>query len=238
MMGVMESTGEALVARLRAMLGSRTSARGTLPGEPTLADELGASRPALREALTRLEVEGLVSRRRGSGTTVNPEAGRIAVRFDQQVELTDVIERAGSVAGLEVLEAGPCPLPPATAEVLGCEPGTHGFRSVKRWTADGVPVMVAVDEFPLPDDSVSVDVPTSLFATVAEVSGRNVEWEVARPTAALPDPQVSEWLGGRTDPVLVLDLLGVARDGARLYRAVEFHVPGAFDFGFVRTVTG
>ncbi|KGE04521.1 Transcriptional regulator, GntR family [Pseudohaliea rubra DSM 19751] len=41
-----------------------------LPTEKALCAELGASRYALREAMARLEADGLVRRRRGSGSTV------------------------------------------------------------------------------------------------------------------------------------------------------------------------
>jgi DNA-binding GntR family transcriptional regulator len=41
-----------------------------LPTEKALCNELGASRYALREAMARLEADGLVRRRRGSGSTV------------------------------------------------------------------------------------------------------------------------------------------------------------------------
>ncbi len=44
--------------------------RELLPTEKQLCEELGASRYALREAMARLESEGMIKRRRGSGSTV------------------------------------------------------------------------------------------------------------------------------------------------------------------------
>ncbi|AEW98416.1 GntR family transcriptional regulator [Streptantibioticus cattleyicolor] len=42
-----------------------------LPAEPVLAARLGVSRPALREVLILLQEDGVITRRQGSGSTVN-----------------------------------------------------------------------------------------------------------------------------------------------------------------------
>ncbi|GAA5062591.1 GntR family transcriptional regulator [Streptomyces similanensis] len=42
-----------------------------LPSEPALAVRLGVSRPALREVLILLQEDGVITRRQGSGSTVN-----------------------------------------------------------------------------------------------------------------------------------------------------------------------
>ncbi|GMQ94881.1 MAG: GntR family transcriptional regulator [Acidimicrobiia bacterium] len=46
---------------------------GRLPSENDLAAELGISRPTLREALTELQTQGVIERRRGVGTFVAEE---------------------------------------------------------------------------------------------------------------------------------------------------------------------
>src|SRR5680860_1253354 len=93
-MTVAGETPSDLIDRLRSLVGSVALADGHLPSEPSLASRLGASRPALREALVRLESEGLLSRRRGAATTINRDGHRIPARFDQQIEFSDVIEAA------------------------------------------------------------------------------------------------------------------------------------------------
>ena len=69
--------------QVRALIEQGEFPRGTrLPAERDLAQQLGVSRPSVREALIALEVEGLVEVRMGSGIYVReqppPAAGRAA----------------------------------------------------------------------------------------------------------------------------------------------------------------
>ena len=68
---------------------------------------------------------------------------------------------------------------------------------------------------------------------------RVVEWELAWPgTEPLQGP-VRRWLdsGPGGGAVLTLDLVGVSRRGAaRVYHALDYHVPGAVPSGFIRSV--
>ena len=73
-----------------------------IPSERSLSVELGVSRPVLREALSRLEAAGLVTRRHGSGTRVTgglPLADSLAQRlergsdeFEHSAEFREVVE--------------------------------------------------------------------------------------------------------------------------------------------------
>ena len=73
-----------------------------IPSERLLSTELGVSRPALREALSRLEASGLVVRRHGSGTRVTdkvPMAVSLVSRlehragdFEHSAEFREVVE--------------------------------------------------------------------------------------------------------------------------------------------------
>lgn len=65
--------------QIRALIASNAIAPGTrLPPERDLAQQLGVSRPSLREALIALEIDGSVEIRMGSGVYVCPPAERPA----------------------------------------------------------------------------------------------------------------------------------------------------------------
>ena len=68
---------EQLVHRLRAALPQwYADGQRKLPGEQALAAQLSVSRQTLRQALAVLEQEGLIEKRRGSGSFLCPAAAR------------------------------------------------------------------------------------------------------------------------------------------------------------------
>ncbi|MGE0355854.1 MAG: GntR family transcriptional regulator [Burkholderiales bacterium] len=102
-----------------------------LPGELALCAQFGVSRHTVREAIRRLEERGLVTRRRGIGTSV--KARRAAGRYVQSAssieDLPRYVEdtRLAVAATADVIADGPL------AARLGCAPGQRwvkvsGFR--------------------------------------------------------------------------------------------------------------
>ena len=83
---------------------------GRLPPEPDLAELLGVSRTTVRAALQSLSAEGLVTRRRRRGTTVNQDALRAPVQLDRLVAFSDLVEQAGATATTDEQETSvrPC----------------------------------------------------------------------------------------------------------------------------------
>lgn len=211
----------------------------TMPGEPALADLLGVSRPALREALVRLEAEGLIGRRKGADTVVNRAALEMPLRLDRQTPFETGLERAGYRPTVEVLESGAVRLDAAQAAALERACGSPAVRAVKRWRADDAVAMVAIDVVPVPPgvDPAAVDPSVSVFDTAATLLGEPAVWESAWPRPCAVGPPEDGWLELPTGtPVLALDLVGIGRLGARCYLATEYHVPGRVPQGFIRTL--
>ncbi len=234
------SAASPLGARLRTIAREAGLRGAPLLSEPALAAELGVSRPALREELARFESEGLIRRRHGSGTIVNVRAFEMATRFDQQVDFAKVLVDAGYSASVELLESGTVRLAPADAEVLQVEVGATAFRTVKRWFADARPAMLAIDLVPIPTgrpDRPAIGPMRGLFAIARALSGQSVEWELAWPGAMNATAAIADRLDlAKRAAVMTLDLVGIGPSGGRLYRALEYHVPGIVRSGFVRTV--
>ena len=228
-----------LAERIRRIWLDAARSGSAFPGEPALARELRASRPAVREALVRLEAEGLIHKRQGAGTAVNRAAVEIAARLDHQVDNEEIIRAMGREASLDVLEAEVIALSEDDAAALEVSTGTKALRVAKRWRADGVPVVLAINLVPLleghiPDD---LDVGQSLFRLIERLGHQRVEWELAWPGATNLDPPISDWLEQPAgQAALTLEMVGVSRAGQRAYRATEFHVPTAFRYGLIRSV--
>lgn len=95
---------------LRQQITTGRFERGVLPDERSLGASLGASRNAVREALGLLRDEGLLSRRRGVGTTVvMPKYGH---GLDRLTGLAETLDGYGPVTN-EVRAIRVVPRPPA-----------------------------------------------------------------------------------------------------------------------------
>jgi GntR family transcriptional regulator len=69
-----------------------------LPSEGEFAEQLGISRPTLREALHNLEMDGVILRKHGVGTFVSPAYNK---RIESGLEVLESIERIAKRMGLE-----------------------------------------------------------------------------------------------------------------------------------------
>jgi len=77
---------------------------GRIPSESDLADELGVSRTTIRDALSRLENEGTVYRKQGSGTFVNEHGLQIRSRLDEIWSYEEILKAHGYTPSTVVLD--------------------------------------------------------------------------------------------------------------------------------------
>jgi DNA-binding GntR family transcriptional regulator len=186
-----------------------------------------------------------VRRRQGAATIVDPVALRMSARLEEQLEHSELLSRMGYVPGVEVLESSLVAMPAPIAPLLTAEAGPTAFTMLKRWTADGVPAMVARDVIALPRDSVSphpappIDLRAdeSVFSLAERVWGESVVWEVATPGVTVLDERMAELLGLAVGaPALTLEIIGTTVSGRRTFHAFETHNPAIVTYSFVRTV--
>lgn len=206
-----------------------------LPGEPMLASQLGVGRATLRDALTRLEAEGLILRRKGADTIVNTAALDLAGRIDLQSDFAEVLRDCGFDAEMILVESARAPLADDAAEALGIEAGSPAMRTLKRWNADGRPVMIAVDWVPLFDSDAEPEPSRPVFELAAMLSGEEVTWEVAYPGAVAVAAEIADELKLEPgSPVWTLERVGIGRSGRRSFFAFEYHIPSIVQYGFIR----
>lgn len=111
-----------------------------IPSEHELTGMFGASRMTVNKALSSLADEGLIVRRRRSGSFVAHRPPERAV-----MEIWDVgaeIERAGQVHAFEVIERRTGPADAAGAALLGVGAGEAVLHVVGVHRADGLPVQL------------------------------------------------------------------------------------------------
>lgn len=121
---------------------TRRLAEGYAPGDrfPTeqqLCAEFDVSRETVREALLGLEREGLIARRRGSGTVV----ARLPERAPDQ-RFTGLVEDYTELklnTDVDVIRAGPEKTPARVAAALDLDRGGEVYRILRLRRVDGAP---------------------------------------------------------------------------------------------------
>jgi GntR family transcriptional regulator len=226
-----------LAARLEEVWADVARSGARMPGEPALAAALQSSRPALREALVRLEERGYIHRRKGADTAVNASLLDIPARFDRRLEKSDLIAAMGHTPTIDVLAVETSPVTPEEAEEYAVAADSPVLRVTKRWSADGRPVLLAHDAVPVSTaaDPASVDPATPLVDQAIVLAGERAEWEVVWPRADALSAGAAEATGRvEGEPVLALDVSGVAPSGAVCYWTAELHLKDAFRYAMVR----
>ncbi|MGW9534975.1 GntR family transcriptional regulator [Streptomyces anthocyanicus] len=128
----------ALADALRQQVTDDAFADGVLPDERDLGRRFGASRNAVRDALALLREEGLITRRRGVGTTVL--LPKYAHGLDRLTGLAEELTGRGTVTN-EVRVAVEVPaLPAAIASRLEVPAGAGGVYVERLRRLDGLPL--------------------------------------------------------------------------------------------------
>ncbi|NQU58239.1 MAG: UTRA domain-containing protein [Rhodospirillales bacterium] len=123
------------------MIEAGTLASGVrLPPERALADEFSITRVTVRQALIRMEAEGLIFREDRRGWFVSPPR----VRYDPaaNTSFTESITEQGRVAGTTVLSKQQVAASQWESDRLGCAPGDSLFVIIRMRTVDERPVLV------------------------------------------------------------------------------------------------
>lgn len=125
---------------------------GLLPSEAELSQRFGVSRATLREALSRLDLAGVIVRRQGVGTYVNSRSsGNPAVVrgwFDEATALMDFVRDSDSEAQAQVIESRTRPAN-EVASYLDLEPASSVVAIEKLFLSGAIPVIHCVNIVPV-----------------------------------------------------------------------------------------
>lgn len=190
-----------------AIIQGRYAEGRQFPTETALCSQYNVSRFTVREALKRLQNEGLIARRRGSGTVVQPAAARGGALHQPLSNVGELLQYArGSEVTYAEQAAGP--LPQEIAEQLSED--TQGmwrsFRGIRRPTAKEAPIAVTDAYFHenLGDavDKLDLGVGT-LFSQIESLTGTSIGRVTQDIQAVGADTETADALGiGVDQPVL------------------------------------
>jgi GntR family transcriptional regulator len=122
---------------------------GQLPSETDLADELGVSRTTIRDALSRLELEGVIYRKQGAGTFVNEAGLQIKIRMEEIWGYEAMLEAHGYTPSTRIISATEELPSPTMAQELNIQADEKLLVFQKLFLEDDLPVILTSNYLPL-----------------------------------------------------------------------------------------
>ncbi len=138
---------------IREMIVRGDFADGRVPPEIELAEALGVSRTTVRDALSRLEMEGAISRRQGAGTFVNNPVLQIRSRLEEIWGYERMLADHGFTPSARLISADhvpadASPFDKCTASDLQLAPDEPLLLVAKLFLENDVPVILTRNSIP------------------------------------------------------------------------------------------
>jgi len=222
-----------LASELReAVLAGRYSNGAPFPTENELCKTYKVSRFTVREALRRLEAEGLIARKRGSGTKVQPPAARGGALHQPMSNIGELLQYARGSAVI-YRPAGSGPLPPDIADqvALDCSGQWTAFSGIRRQGFGEKPIACTTAFFHerLGDSVERLDLnasPKTLFSQIEQLAGVSASTVTQDIQAIAADKDIAEALEvAEGSPVLQILRCYIDRKG-QLFEISVSHHPG------------
>ena len=237
-MGTGFSRVDQVESHVRSLIARKYPRGGKLPSEPELARRLGISRATLRQALARLAGEGLILRRQGSGTFVNPGVLNIQTRLEEVWDFAEMIRLAGYEPGVRhewlTLGAAEAPL----AERLALPPGGEVLTTANVFLADGTPVIYCVDVLPanlVRQAYLPQELHGPVYQFLARRCGQRVEYNITEVRPVVADQRLSELLGcPQGAPLHYFEEVAYNKEAQPIMYSEEYYRPEYFSFKVVR----
>lgn len=118
-----------------------------LPSELEIGIYMGASRSAVRDALSVLEMQGFVGRKRGLGTVINRHVLEVTTRLDLEEEFLNMIKQAGFSPKVESVQIETIKSTDEITQKLFLRKDEEVYRISRIVSADGINTIFCRDYF-------------------------------------------------------------------------------------------
>jgi DNA-binding GntR family transcriptional regulator len=212
------------------ILEGRFAEADAFPTESVLCEEHQVSRFTVREALRQLQNEGLIRRRRGSGTVIQPAAARAGALHQPLSNVAEILQYARDTRFV-FTDRGPARLPRKHAEQIGIETDASWchFRGLRTRIGDEKPIAVtdAYVHSDLTDAAKRIETAKStIFQQLEELSGVSVARVTQDIQAVLAGADIAEQLRvPRRSPCLRIMRCYIDPSG-RIFEISVSHHPG------------
>lgn len=215
---------------------------GRIPPETELASELGVSRTTVRDALSRLEHEGTVYRRQGSGTFVNEQGLRIKSRLEEIWSYEQVLEDHGYVPSIRVLAETEEMVDRSTADALGLDDDDAVLVIEKLFLEDKEPVILTINRIPsqiLTDTEYADDEATPVYEFLEQHCNRTLSYYLSEIVPVSLDKEEAAKLGVAKGTLAVsFDEIGYDQNNEPIVRATSYFRDDLIRFRLIRKRAG
>lgn len=153
-----------------------------LPREEELAVMLGVSRVTLRSALDDMAADGIIFRRQGKGTFVNPTFFEMKVSFNPVMHFADMIQNSGYKPRTEILNYSIVKADKEVVKALQIKEGEEVIVCTKVFYADAHICALVQDYIPVnlvkkEDLEDLEEYSESMFFFLYDKTGRKIMWD-------------------------------------------------------------
>lgn len=226
----------AVAEDLRGQITSGSLVVGSrLPATSELCKHYGVSRATVKRAMDILVREGLLVRRRGSGTHVleSPHMSYPKMRSwsieGQMSGFSAECAQRGQVASTHVEDFSKIPSSPKVAQALEVEAASPVFRFERTLLADGIPQVDEMSFVPcdLAPDLKAEDVDSSFFSYARQHLGYVIKSVRRTIQASYPDSTAAARLSiAPNEPTLLIRQISYLDNGRPFEYSLAVHVPG------------
>jgi GntR family transcriptional regulator len=204
---------------------------GRIPPEAELAVELGVSRTTVRDALSRLEHEGTISRRQGAGTFVNEPVLQIKSRLEEIWSYEQVLADHGYTPSVEVVR------------VETVTEGDEEWLLIEKvFREDDRPVVLTVNRIPTSiviDAEYEQDSAIPVYEFVEEHCGRTLAYYLSEIVPVRLDGPEAALLGVAPGTLAIsFDEVGFDQANEPVVRASSYFRDDLLRFRLIRKRTG
>lgn len=223
-----------------SILISETESGDRLPSEPRLAENLGVSRPSLREAMMTFETRGLLQRKQGVGTFVIHPDNVFDSGLDSLVSLETMADQIGLEVSMGDLEVCRQVLDCELSEKLGLPNDEEILKVSRVILAENRPIAFLEDNLPV-DVISEEEVKEHFTGSVLDLLIKRDDIPLASSrcdiSAIGATPEIARALDiQRHVPLLVFSSMLYSSRGRIIDSSFSYFIPGIFHFHIVRRV--
>ncbi len=214
-----------------------------IPSETVLAQELNVSRNTVRDALSRLEMEGIVIRKQGAGTFVNRNVRLVKTRLEEIIPYEEMILAHGCKPAVDLLSVKKTQPDEQCAAQLNLNATDEVLSIEKLFGADDQPVIYSITFIPtkiIAEPYTKEDAIPPVYQFLPQFCRQSFAYYLSDivPLVATPGLRQILHLPPRKLALLSFEEIGFNRDNEPIVKAISYFRDDLLRLRLIRRDTG